>query len=328
MVTSSSHMLKSGAELISFVIPCFKSRPVLAALCGDILELAAERRLAVEIILVLDSRDISNSGVLADPIFAPENVKIIELSRNFGQHNALAAGISKSVGQFIVTLDDDYQHDPEDAFSLVEQLKEDNGLDLIYATPRQSRQTLLRSTAGTALRAVLRLAGLRNADAIGPFRAFRGDFRRAFESLRGPTVSIDIVLSWVVGSVKSVVVDYRERTEGVSGYSAGKLFRLAMTYLTSHSVAPLRLSFFAGLAGLTLTAGSGVYTLVSFLAGQISEPGFTTVALLVSFTGSLQLFILGILGEYIGQQHRRGNSLPLHFVLRENGNLKPSGHET
>lgn len=309
------------------MIPCFRSRPVLADLCGDILELAAERRLGVEIVLVLDSRDISNSRILENPIFAPANVRIIELSRNFGQHNALAAGISKSAGQFIVTLDDDYQHKPEDAFRLVEQLREDKGLDLVYATPRQSRQTLLRSTAGTALRTVLRLAGLRNANAIGPFRAFRGDFRRAFESLRGPTVSIDIVLSWVVGSVKSVVVDYRERTEGVSGYSAGKLFQLAMTYLTAHSVAPLRLSFFAGLAGLTLTSGTGVYTLVSFIAGRISEPGFTTLALLVSFTGSLQLFILGILGEYIGQQHRRGNSLPLYFVLRENDHLKPSGHE-
>lgn len=104
MVTSSSHMLKSGAELISFVIPCFKSRPVLAALCGDILELAAERRLAVEIILVLDSRDISNSGVLADPIFAPENVKIIELSRNFGQHNALAAVSQSQLGSLLSLL--------------------------------------------------------------------------------------------------------------------------------------------------------------------------------------------------------------------------------
>lgn len=315
-------MVRIGVDLISFVIPCFQSRESLVHLCKEILELARSRDVAMEIILVLDSRDISNSGLFDDPVFASEQVRIVELSRNFGQHNALVAGISRTTGQFIVTLDDDYQHDPRDAFFLVDQLMNDTALDLIYATPRQPRQTLGRSIAGSLVRFVLRLAGLRNAKMISPFRAFRGDFRRAFDGIPGPTVSVDIVLSWVVGPTKSVYVDYQERSHGVSGYSLVTLFRLALTYLTSHSVGPLRLSFVAGLAGLILTAGSGVFTLVSYLAGRISEPGFTTVALLVAFTGSLQLFILGILGEYIGQQHRRGISFPLNFVLRDSGPRK------
>jgi len=309
-------------DLISFVIPCFQSRESLVHLCKEILDLARRRDVAVEIVLVLDSRDISQSGLFDDPVFASEQVRIVELSRNFGQHNALVAGISRTTGQFIVTLDDDYQHDPRDAFFLVDQLVNETALDLIYATPRQPRQTLGRSIAGSLVRVVLRLAGLRNAKMISPFRAFRGDFRRAFDGIPGPTVSVDIVLSWVVGPTKSVNVDYQERSHGVSGYSLAKLFRLALTYLTSHSVGPLRLSFVAGLAGLIVTAGSGIFTLVSYLAGRISEPGFTTVALLVAFTGSLQLFILGILGEYIGQQHRRGISFPLNFVLRDSGPRK------
>lgn len=312
-------MVRRLVTSISFVIPCFQSRETLGVLVADIFRVADSNDRTVEVVLVLDSRGISTSGVLGDSVFASDRVRIVELSRNFGQHNALVAGICRTTGDFIVTLDDDYQHKPEDAFDIVDLLVTEHGLDLVYATPQKSRQSPARFAAGSLLRGVLRLAGLKNSRIISPFRAFRGQFRRAFSGLHGPNVSVDIILSWVVGSVVSVEVDYQERAQGVSGYSHKKLLNLAMTYLIAQSVGPLRFGLFAGLFGLLVTVGSGIFTLFSFLVGGVREPGFTTVALLVALTGSLQLFILGILGEYIGQQHRRGMSFPLNFVLRDSG---------
>ena len=304
---------------VSFVIPCFQSREPLIALVDKIFSIADSNERAVEVVLVLDSRDILTSGLLGDSVFASDRVRIVELSRNFGQHNALAAGICRTAGDFIVTLDDDYQHKPEDAFDMVDLLITDNGLDLVYGCPQKSRQSPARFAAGRLLRSALRLAGFRNSRVIGPFRAFRGPFRRAFGGLSGPNVSVDVVLSWVVGSLVAVEVDYQKRAQGVSGYSLKKLLKLAMTYLVTQSVGLLRFGLYVGLFGMLVTVGSGIFTLFSFLAGGITEPGFTTVVLLVALTGSLQLFILGILGEYIGLQHRRGMSFPLNFVLRDSG---------
>ncbi len=304
---------------LSFVIPCYKSTPALRELVCLLLLLSAQRGLSAEIILVHDSREPRTSELLSGLMNDFENVTLVQLSRNFGQHNATAAGIATTAGQIVVTLDDDLQHPAEAALEMVEELQRESQVDLVYGVPRKAKQKLLRFFFGTLLRALLKIAGLKYAESISPFRAFRGRFRDCFIGLPGPHVSVDVVLSWSVGEVKSVKVNFRDRSQGDSGYSGRKLVRLAIVYLLSFSTLPLRLALLIGVAGSAMTIVFAIAVVVQYLDGSITEPGFTTITLLLSLVGSLLLMVVGIIGEYVGLQHRRGMGQPLYFVLGQFG---------
>jgi glycosyltransferase involved in cell wall biosynthesis len=302
---------------VSFIIPCFRSDTALVDLVGAIQQGALERQHSLEVILVLDSRDLRANEILSEPVFDSSDIRIIELSRNFGQHNATATGISRASGDFVVTLDDDYQHLPQDAFSIIDSMIADDSQDLVYAVPMRKHQSNIRRVFGGGIRQVLRWAGLSYAGKISPFRVFKGEFREVFLGLPGPHVSVDIVLSWVVNSVSAVPVVFQPRASGKSGYSTFALVRLAFVYLLTHSIAPLRLGLLLGFFGFVSSFVAGVAVFVNYLLGNISEPGFTSIALMVALLGSAQLLVLGILGEYVGQQHRRGMAVPLAFVLKD-----------
>ena len=315
-------------NLVSIVIPCYRPTEALEVLLREIKARAEREEMKVEFILVNDSRAVEAAKRLTDVSAGVENVTVIHLSRNYGQHNATAAGISFASGDIIVTMDDDLQHPPDAAFEIIEKLESDSEIDLVYGVPRKTQQGFIRHFFGAMLRGALRTTGLGYAHKISPLRAFRGGFRECFVGLAGPYISIDIVLSWFVGVVESRSVDFQPRKMGGSGYSLKKLFSLAVIYFVSFSVLPLRIALFLGLVGSAISAGLALTIVIQYLSGLITEPGFTTLATLTTLLGSLLLLVVGVVGEYIGLQHRRGMGQPLFFARPPVGggsdNTKPT----
>ena len=302
----------------SFVIPCFQSTQALRNLVSDLTEEARNSLASFEIILVRDSSDEKTATLLNQIEKDFSETRQLKLSRNFGQQAATVAGIAHSSGDVIVTLDDDYQHQPSDAISMIEILAKDPDIPLVYARPLAPSDSTERVRNGRLFRQVLRFAGLKFAESLSPFRAFRGYLRGAFESVSGPTVSVDVILSWVVDRVETFDCEFKSREVGASGYSTSALIKLALGVLVTYTTKPLRAGIYLGFTGVTLSVIYASVILIQYLFGGIAVAGFATTTLLVLFIGSVQLLILGVLGLYVGEQHRRGMRQPA-FLLREDG---------
>jgi undecaprenyl-phosphate 4-deoxy-4-formamido-L-arabinose transferase len=236
--------------------------------------------------------------------------------RNYGQHNAVLAGVRAARNDVIVTMDDDLQHSPTDVPRVVEALDDD--VDLVYAVPEDEPHGFWRGFGSRSVKRVLaRSLGVSGARQISAFRAFRTEMRASFRDVRDAFVSIDVLLSWTGSRVRSIPVRMDERKTGRSNYTFRTLLRHTVNMVTGYSVAPLRVvtyvGFLTALAGLVLF----VYVLFLFFSGRTEVAGFTTIAAMVAMFSGAQLFALGILGEYIGRLHSRSISRPSYVVRHE-----------
>lgn len=309
---------------ISVVVPVYNSEATVDELVARILETLPGPE--TEVILVNDgSGDASWSKIVALAAANPA-VRGLDLARNFGQHNALLAGIRAARGEVIVTLDDDLQNPPEEIPKLLECL---GATDVVYGTPVERSYAFWRNVATRLVRASLRgPMGAQVAAWVGPFRAFRSDLRRAFDSFEGPDVSIDVLLSWGTSRFAAVPVAHREREFGQSSYSFGKLSSLALTMLTGFSTRPLRIASLLGLTSTLFGVLVLVYVFIRLILDGNPVPGFPFLASLVAIFSGAQLLTLGIIGEYLGRVHARTMDRPPYAVREETGAGNPVGQET
>ncbi|SEK22309.1 glycosyltransferase family 2 protein [Nonomuraea pusilla] len=301
---------------VSVVIPCYRSAQTLPALVSRLLATLDAAAVRHEVVLVVDGSPDDTWATAAGLARRFPEVRAIHLSRNYGQHNALIAGIREAAFDVVVTMDDDLQHPPEQIPLLLAALEGDR-LDLVYGIPHEEEHGVLRSLASRSVKACMSGAlGIRTARTISAFRAFRTRLRDGFTALSGPHASIDVALSWVAARIGSVHVHMDERRHGRSNYTARLLFRHAFNMLLGYSSAPLRaasyLGFLAGLVGLLLAA----VVLWRFATGDTTVAGFTSIASMVALFSSAQLISIGVLGEYVGRVHAHGMGRPT-YVVRE-----------
>ncbi|MDP9841393.1 undecaprenyl-phosphate 4-deoxy-4-formamido-L-arabinose transferase [Streptosporangium lutulentum] len=304
---------------MSVVIPCYRSAQTLPTLMERLMPVLREVSARHEVILVVDGSPDGTWEVAAELARRIDAVRAVRLSRNYGQHNALAAGIREAGLEVVVTMDDDLQHPPEQIPLLLATL-EGERLDLVYGVPHDEEHGFLRNLASRSVKAGMAGAlGIRGAREISAFRAFRTRLRDGFEGLTGPHASIDVALSWTTTQVGSVGVRMEERCHGRSNYSARLLVRHAVNMLVGYSTAPLRAAsyfgFAAGVVGLLL----GGMVLWRFATGDTTVAGFTTVASMVALFSSAQLMSIGVLGEYIGRIHGDGMGRPTYVVCERAG---------
>ncbi|MGI5245973.1 glycosyltransferase family 2 protein [Dactylosporangium sp. CA-139066] len=300
---------------VSVVVPCYRSANVLPRLVARLNAVLPDIHPDHEIVLVVDSTDATWDAARA---LALEfgHVQAIRMARNYGQHNALIAGIRAANGERIITMDDDLQHPPEELPKLVAALTDD--LDLVYAVPETEEHGPLRNLTSWGAKSLVmgRTMGIPNADILGALRIFRTFLRAGFDQVSGPHVSVDIVLSWTTTRVGSVTVRMERRAEGRSGFTLKSLTKHAINMILGYSTKPLRmvtyLGFLIGVCGLLLTAR----LIWLYFTGDTKVAGFTTLASLVTIFSSAQLIGIGVLGEYLGRVHAHGMGRPT-YVIRE-----------
>ena len=156
--------------------------------------------------------------------------------------------------------------------------------------------------------------GVTSASKVSAFRAFRRELRDAFDSYRSPTVNIEVLLSWGTSRFASVNVRQDERLSGQSGYTVSKLIVHAMNMMTGFSTLPLRI---ASIIGLTFACGGVIillYVIARYFFYGSAVPGFSFLASIVSIFSGVQLFALGIIGEYISRMHFRMMERPPYVI--------------
>jgi undecaprenyl-phosphate 4-deoxy-4-formamido-L-arabinose transferase len=285
---------------------------------------ASLRRMAVpfEVVLVNDgSRDDSWSVIETEAAMRPW-LRGIDLSRNFGQHNALLCGIRAARHDVVVTIDDDLQNPPEEIPRLLERLAE--GYDAVYGAPAHERHGFLRGRAAAITKLALRRAmGWDTARHVSAFRAFRTYLREAFSGYGSPFVSVDVLLTWGTTRFSHVTVRHDERAAGDSNYTLGKLVIHALNMVTGFTTLPLQIASVLGFAFAAFGLGVLAYVLVGFLVRGGSVPGFPFLASVIAIFSGVQLFALGIIGEYLARMHQRSMDRPPYLVRDACGPAAP-----
>lgn len=301
---------------ISVVIPCYRSRESLPELVRRLHDSLPEVSEAFELILVVDgSPDDTYAVARSLERTHPGTMRTVLLRRNYGQHNALLAGIMRARHEVTVTMDDDLQHRPEQVGVLVDALR-DPLVDLAYGVAIDEEHGLARSVASRIVKAGLAASGVQNAKDVSAFRAFRTDLREGFAHVADPFASLDVLLSWTTNAVGRVPVHMDDRASGRSNYSLAGLTRHAMNMVTGYGTAPLRFVTWMGLACSLLGFALLVSVLARFWLGAIEVAGFTTLASMLAILSGALMLSIGILGEYIGRLHFRSMQKPT-FLVKE-----------
>jgi undecaprenyl-phosphate 4-deoxy-4-formamido-L-arabinose transferase len=257
-----------------------------------------------ELVLVNDgSRDASWNTILD---LAARNpwVRGLCMMRNYGQHNALLAGIRAARFDTTLTMDDDLQHPPEELPRVLARLTDD--VDVVYGPPEQEQHGLLRDLASVITKLALQSTmGAETSRMASALRVFRTQLRDAFADYHSPFVSIDVLLTWATTRFAAERVRHDPRTIGQSNYTFGKLARHALNMMTGFSVLPLQLGSIVGFAFTVFGLAVLAYVLGRFVLTGSSVAGFPFLASIIAIFSGAQLFALGVIGEYLARMHFR-----------------------
>ncbi len=303
---------------ISFVVPCYNSEASLPLLHQRVVACMESADLSFELVLVEDCGGDRSWEVIQALQKTDARVRGLKLARNFGQHNALLAGIRRARGEWIVTIDDDLQNPPEEVPKLLAKARE--GFDVVYGSATQLTHGLARNLASRITKLVLQKAmGADVAVHTSAYRLFRTRVREAFADASGPTVNIDVMLTWGTTRYAWVEVPQHARTVGQSGYTLRKLITHAVNMMTGFSVLPLQLAAVLGFVFAAFGLLVMAYVILRVLVSGSSVPGFPFLASLISLFAGIQLFALGIIGEYLARMHLRAMQRPAYLVAEECG---------
>lgn len=298
---------------LSIVVPVYNSQATLPALWAALEHTLSPLGLRYEVILVDDgSRDGSWEILRGLQAAHPDVILPIQLMRNVGQHNALLCGIRAARGAVFVTIDDDLQNPPAEIPRLLAKLEE--GHDVVYGVSTEGQHGVWRNLAARVTKLALQSAmGADIARQVSAFRAVRTAVRKGFQNYQGPFVSIDVLLTWGTSRFASVPVRLDPRHAGASGYTLRKLISHALNMMTGFSVLPLQLASLAGFSVMLFGIGILAYVVVRALA-EGSPPGFPFLASIIAIFSGVQLFSLGMIGEYLARMHFRLMDRPAYTV--------------
>lgn len=302
----------SAYEACSVVIPVYNGEKTLKELTERLGKVLPGLCPEFEVILVNDGSRDDSWEIIQELAESLPWVVGVNMMRNYGQHNALLCGVRAARFPVCITMDDDLQHPPEEIGKLLASLAE--GHDVVYGLPTTLPHSLWRNLFSKLIKRLLAFVmGVPNLRDIGPFRALRTDLRQAFADYQNPNVILDVLLSWGTASFGSVRVKEDQRLSGASNYSFAKLVQVAILVLTGYSTAPLRLASQVGLFTTVVGLGIFVYVVIVYFAAG-SVPGFPFLASIISVLGGVQLFALGIFGEYLARMFDRSMDRPTYVV--------------
>ncbi|MBR3307861.1 MAG: glycosyltransferase family 2 protein [Lachnospiraceae bacterium] len=301
--------------LISFVIPCYRSRETIGSVVEGIRKKMEEmREYEYEIILVNDCSPDDTFEVIKALALGDSRITAIDFARNFGQHSALMAGLRQSEGDIVVCLDDDGQTPPEEADKLVHALE--NGADVAYARYSSKKHSPFRNFGSYANDRMTRfMLGKPKELYISSYFAAK---RFVVNDMIRYENSYPYVIGLVLRSTRNIVnvdVNHRKREVGESGYTLKKLLGLWMNGFTAFSVKPLRIATVIGVIAALAGFIYGIVIIIQHFVLPDRVVGFASLAAILVFFGGMIMIMLGLLGEYVGRIYISMNNSP-QYVIR------------
>lgn len=303
-------------QMISFVIPCYRSAATIGGVVEEIsVTMEKLKDYRYEIILVNDNSPDDTFEVIRSICAARKDVCGVNLAKNFGQHAALMAGFHYVHGDVAVCLDDDGQTPADEVDKLLAGL--DEGYDAVYARYGHKQHSAFRNFGSKVNEWMTRimLGKPKNLYLSSYFAVKRFIVDEMLRYANPYPYVIGLVLR-ATDNITNVDVNHRERTSGTSGYTLGKLLTLWFNGFTAFSIKPLRVATAAG--ALASAAGFlyGIYTIIKKFVNPNVVIGFSSLMAAIMFIGGMLMLMLGIIGEYIGRIYISLNNSP-QYVIRE-----------
>jgi dolichol-phosphate mannosyltransferase len=298
----------------SLVVPAYNEEGVIEELVTHLTSVMDALDGDAEAILVDDgSRDrtyqLMQRAARGDPRF-----RLVRLSRNFGHQIALTAGVDLASGDAVIVMDADLQDPPEVVLELAKSWRE--GYDVVYAVreERVGETRFKRATASWFYRGFNRISEVKVPLDVGDFRLVDRRALDVFNQMRESNRFVRGMFSWIGLNQTGVAYTRHERFAGETKYPLRKMLRFATTGVISFSSAPLRaalnLGFFVSLVSFAL----GIWSVIVKISGLYEVPGWTSIVVVTTFIGGIQLIVLGVIGEYIGDIHDEVKRRPLYVV--------------
>jgi len=301
---------------LSIISPVYRAEAIVSRLVERLVLNLDKIGGEYEIILVEDGSPDASWEAIARECEKDKRIKGLRLSRNFGQHNAIYAGLQAAQGEWIVVMDCDLQDRPEEIGRLYQKALE--GYDIVLARRAERQDGLLKRWGSklfyklfgyltdTHQDAAVANFGIYHRNAIGAILSM-GDYVRVFP----------VMVQWVGFRRTAIDVEHAARDEGKSAYTLGKLFRLAFGMMLSFSEKPLKLGLRAGLFISFLAVCTGVFNFIKYLRGEILVAGYTSLILSLWFLSGIIIAFVGLTGLYIGKIFEKVKGRPNYIVQRK-----------
>ncbi|HAJ28207.1 MAG TPA: glycosyltransferase [Syntrophus sp. (in: bacteria)] len=312
--------------LISIVIPVYNEEKNLEALIGRLRPVVRSIGKPYEIILIDDgSRD--GSLEILKGFTSDSDIRVVELTRNYGQHAAIMSGFSIVRGEIVVTLDADLQNPPEEIPRLIAEM-EAGGYDVVGTIRKQRQDSIFRLGASRLINIVARrITGVHMTDWGCMLRAYRRPVVDRMIECREHDTFIPALATVFAKRVTEIEVAHEERHGGKSNYPLTKLINLQFDLVASFSDFPMKMLMYGGIFMSILGVCFGIFLAVARLvygAAWAAQGVFTLFAILFVFVG-LQFFALGVIGEYIGRIYREVRKRPEYVVANIHETYDRSG---
>lgn len=318
---------EARAVSVSVVIPVYAGETTLPALIEELAAYHDEARtpagrpfVVSEVVLVWDRGPGRSDEAIRALAARYDWVRPVWLSRNYGQHPATLAGMSSSGGEWIVTMDEDGQHDPAYLGAMLDRAYETRA-QLVYAAPSNAPpHGILRNTASRLAKWSFKwLVGGSGLESFHSYRLILGEVGRSAAAYTGSGVYLDVALAWVVSDVSTCPMPMRSEGRPASNYSLRRLTSHYGRLVVSSGTRPLALVSLIGLVFLILGVLYSVWVLVNRLAGNFAPAGWASNFVAILVVGGLTLFSLGVIAQYIRASTNMSLGKPLYVVVRDPG---------
>ena len=308
---------------VSIVIPVYQGEHTLKGLVQEIALLSVPTRtpaghefLVTEVLLVNDHGPDRSDEVIRELAAAYKFIRPVWLSRNFGQHPATMAGMASSSGDWIVTMDEDGQHDPSNVGDFLDVALQE-GAQLVYADPvNRPPHNVLRNGSSRLAKWVFStfLTGKSEAT-FQSYRMVLGEIGRSVAAYAGSGVYLDVAMGWVAGPPAACPVRLREEGGRASGYSTRALLSHFVHLVLSSGTRALRMVSALGALFAVVGIGYALYLLVVRITSSTTPQGWTSTMVVVLVSTGAILFSLGVIAEYLGVAVNMAMGKPLYLIV-------------
>ena len=312
---------KEQKKILSIVSPAYNEAENLGEFYSRVINATDNLNLEIEIIYINDGSQDSTIDIITKQRQIDNRITIIDLSRNFGKEIALTAGLDYSSGDAVIVIDADLQDPPELITKLVEKWRE--GYDVVNAKriKRKGESLLKKVMSYIYYRLLFYLSDINVPRDTGDFRLLNKNALDALLKLREKHRYMKGLFVWVGFKQKEIEYEREARFKGKTKWGFFSLFNLAFDGLTSFSIMPLRLASTIGFLSALIGFFYGAVIVFKTLFFHEPVAGFTSLVVLVTFFGGIQLLSIGIIGEYIGRIFNETKNRPLYVVKNIQGSI-------
>lgn len=300
-------------DIITVVLPVYNNSDSILELYNQLKDSFAAISVEYEIIMVEDCGSDDSWEKISSLALRDQNVIGLKLSRNFGQHYAITAGLDISRGNYVVVMDADLQDEPKEIKRLYEKIK--LGFDVVIAKSQKRRDAPLKKIASICFYKFLNiLTGMNYHPEVRNYRILSRKVVDYICSMREQMRFFGALVNWLGFNVAFIEVESAKRFSGKSSYTFKKLLTLALSTIIAYSNKPLQISIYIGFF-LTLTSTFLILIIIfNYLFFQHPVAGWTSLILSIFFTGGIIIFLLGVIGIYIGKIYDETKKRPLYVI--------------